>query len=138
MTEYVVGFMFEADNVALIAKSRPKWQKGRMNGIGGHIELDETPWEAMEREFVEETGYPEPVAWHRFVVLSGKEFRVYFFWADGDLSKVKTTTDEEIVVVPTFFVNTTNSIPNLTWLIPMAKSMRYDSADEFSISEVNG
>ena len=39
MTEYVVGFMLSIDgeDVALIRKERPAWQKGRLNGIGGHI-----------------------------------------------------------------------------------------------------
>lgn len=54
---YVVGFLFSTNKkeVVLIKKNRPDWQKGLLNGIGGHIE-DETPLEAMKREFLEETG----------------------------------------------------------------------------------
>ena len=42
VTEYVVGFAFDKkrENVALIQKNRPPWQKGKLNGIGGHIEAE--------------------------------------------------------------------------------------------------
>ena len=135
MTEYVAGFLFESDKVALVVKNRPKWQAGRMNGIGGHIEEGETPAEAMVREFVEETGYPDPIDWTPFAVLSGDNFAVHFFYAWGDLSKVQTMTDEEIVTVPVENINHRNAIPNLQWLIPMAKSMEYDTANLFRIQE---
>jgi 8-oxo-dGTP diphosphatase len=56
---YVVGFyMGFGDDplIALIQKKRPKWQEGKFNGIGGHVEETETPFEAMVREFREEAG----------------------------------------------------------------------------------
>lgn len=135
MTEYVAGFLFENEKVALVVKNHPAWQKGKMNGIGGHIEEGETPEQAMSREFVEETGHPDLIAWNQFAVLSGEHFAVHFFYGYGDLSKVQTVTDEKIVVVPADRVNEANAIPNLTWLIPMAKSMQYDSANLFKIQE---
>lgn len=51
----MLGFAFTLDNqLALILKKRPLWQKDRWNGIGGHIEPNETPIRAMIREFYEE------------------------------------------------------------------------------------
>lgn len=40
MKRYVAGFLFnkEGNQVALIEKQRPEWQKFQLNGIGGHIE----------------------------------------------------------------------------------------------------
>lgn len=57
--QYVLGFMFnEAESkVILIFKNRPAWQAGKLNGIGGKIEEGETPIQAMNREFAEETGF---------------------------------------------------------------------------------
>ncbi len=57
--EYVLGFMFSPDEkkVLLIWKNRPSWQAGKLNGIGGKVNPGETPLEAMEREFIEETGF---------------------------------------------------------------------------------
>ena len=53
MKRYVLGFAFDPrmDRVMLIKKTRPAWQAGRLNGIGGHIEQDELSCEAMRREF---------------------------------------------------------------------------------------
>ena len=58
--QYEVGFEFTASNdlVLLIRKNRPEWQKGKLNGIGGHIKVGETPLEAMRREFEEEDNTP--------------------------------------------------------------------------------
>lgn len=136
MIEYVAGFMFDADKVALVLKNRPTWQAGKMNGIGGHIEPGEAPEEAMKREFREETGYKEKVYWHKFAELSGDDWKVYFFWSLGDHSVLKTTTDEKIVSIPCDTINHMNCIPNLQWLVPMAKSIEHDSANLFKITEV--
>lgn len=135
MTEYVAGFLFDGYQVALVVKNRPSWQAGRMNGIGGHIEAGETAREAMAREFREETGCSDRILWKKFAVLSGSDFVVNFFYSYGNTSKLKTTTDEKIVVVPISEINVNNSIPNLTWLIPMAKSMNCDNAEVFYITE---
>lgn len=57
--EYVLGFAFTPSRggVLGIKKTRPVWQAGRVNGVGGKIEPDD--WcieDAMTREFLEETG----------------------------------------------------------------------------------
>ncbi len=136
MTEYVAGFLFDGDRVALVVKNRPAWQKGRMNGVGGHIEPGEIPDHAMIREFKEETGYQWPLDWKKFVELSGSDWKVHFFYSFGDHSVLKSPTDERIVSVAIKDVTVDNSIPNLTWLIPVALSMDYDRANLFQIKEV--
>lgn len=49
----------------LVHRNRPPNQ-GLWNGVGGHIEPDETPHQACLREVVEETGYTLP-----FLTFSG-------------------------------------------------------------------
>lgn len=73
---YVVGFLFSEDEsrVLLVLKNRPAWQEGKLNGVGGKIEAGETPLQAMEREFKEETYFgalfeggsdvPTPINWN--------------------------------------------------------------------------
>jgi 8-oxo-dGTP diphosphatase len=59
MVTYVLGFAFlNGDkDVILIEKTKPDWQKGLMNGVGGKLEsYDESSLHAMVREFREETG----------------------------------------------------------------------------------
>lgn len=137
MTEYVAGFMFGGDNVALIRKTKPAWQAGRLNGIGGKIEPGETPIQAMVREFEEETGFKTyPDNWKEFVSLNGDGFVVHFFFTYGPVEELKTTTDEVVTLVPIKEVSVENAIPNLTWLLPMAQSMYLDKASSFQIREV--
>lgn len=122
MRKYVVGFLFDRKGwVALIEKKRPRWQKGRFNGIGGHIEKEETPWKAMRREFYEEAGALLD-GWHQYCVFGGKDWKVYCFVIHVrrnillDLNK----TDERVSWFSPGCLPD-RMIPNLRWLIPMAE-----------------
>lgn len=119
MIAYVVGFAFDAENVALIRKLRPDWQKGHLNGIGGHIEKGEPSHTAMVREFEEEAGLEVP-AWETYIRLQGGGWSCDFFRAfDVDLTRVKTMTDEEVIVVPARSLPS-DVLVDLNWLIPLA------------------
>jgi 8-oxo-dGTP diphosphatase len=137
--EYVAGFLFNEteEKVALIEKQKPAWQKGKLNGIGGKIEPDETPAEAMRREFTEETGV-EINSWQHYVTLTGSGFTVHFFHStesDDVLAQLRSTTDEEVKICWVENVSVMPTIPNLPWLIPMALSMKNERADHFLVME---
>jgi 8-oxo-dGTP diphosphatase len=124
MKKYVAGFLFNFNfsKVVLIMKERPDWQKGLLNGVGGHIESGESPHDAMIREFEEEAGVKTD-KWNHFCQLTDdKNFSVDFFYTRriSGLSDVKTVTDEKIIVVDVEELSTMPTIPNLQWLIPMA------------------
>ena len=55
---YTVGFIFDStlEEVALMEKTHPEWQKGKLNGIGGKVEDGEIVISCMIREAEEETG----------------------------------------------------------------------------------
>lgn len=120
--EYVCGFLFneDASRVVLIRKNRPKWQAGKLNGVGGKIEDYEETEEAMIREFEEEAGlYVDP--WELAVILDGKQFRVFFFRAfvsDEELQKVISKTEEQIEIWDRTVVNARDVVPNLKWILP--------------------
>lgn len=124
---YVCGFAFSPTKVALIRKTKPEWQAGRLNGIGGKVEGGETHIEAMIREFEEETGC-HVEDWEVFVTLQSppgwkNAWSVYFFRAFGvDLTKLKSVTEEEVVVVPWLDLPS-SVIHNLRWLIPLASDL---------------
>lgn len=125
-TQYVVGFLFNDDltKVVLIEKNRPLWQAGKYNGVGGHIEADESPREAMEREFFEETGMLFN-SWDMFGKIEVPNAEIFCFCAKAyDLNYIKTITDENVYIVniekfdDIIFNNAL--VLNLTWLVPMA------------------
>lgn len=137
--DFVNGFMLDhaRGRVLLINKSKPDWQRGKLNGVGGKVgDVDplETPYDAMVREFREETGLDsEPGMWDLFCVLSGHvdgdprlgRFRVHFFRASRRMLCfwLPTRTEDEVpewVPISDVLSGKRPAIPNLRWLIPMA------------------
>ena len=122
MIQYVLGFAFVNGRVTLIQKTKPEWQEGRWNGVGGKIEhSDFYPAMAMAREFFEETGVPNsPEAWVRFAELSFGDCKIHCF-ATGLIGvPYPRTMTEERVDTFALYELPVDLIPNLHWLIPMA------------------
>ncbi len=124
MIEYVAGFLLDrrGETVWLVRKNRPEWQAGKLNGVGGHIEMHESPAEAMRREFYEEAGL-DIDTWDQYASVRGPWGVVYFFRAFGDFNVAdnhpRTMTDEPIELHDAQRVPW-DAIPNLHWLIPLA------------------
>lgn len=123
--EYTAAFVFDATNlglVMLIEKNRPSWQAGKLNGIGGHLEPGETPLECVQREFHEETGV-RVQDFELFCELTdGSNWRVHFF-KGTTAHEGQSMTDEKVVWINSRYLHEIdNLIPNLRWLIPMARS----------------
>ena len=143
MTEYVAGFLFHEcmEFVLLVRKQRPKWQAGRLNAIGGHVEEGEVALDAMVREFREETGLEiydwQPLACLNGTDLDGHTWKVHFYYSTTDTATILSakSVDEPIGVYGT--KHTGEQLPNLAWLIPMAQSLHagIDRAHYFSITE---
>lgn len=122
MKQYVLGFLFnpEKTEVVLIKKNRPSWQAGKINGIGGLIEDNELLARAMKREFEEETGL-EISDWHYFATMDCVSCIVHCFNASSeDYRKVKSNTDEEIIIIEIAKLHLHPIISNISWLVNMA------------------
>ena len=119
MNRYVIGFLFNSNGskVLLINKNHPEWQRGHLNGIGGHIEKGENPIDAMKREFLEEAGVI--LEWRQFLLVTGNDYELYCFTTRNSEIEPKTTTDE---IVSWYSVRDLplNILPGLEWIIPMA------------------
>lgn len=143
LRQWVVGFLMDdaAEQVVLIRKNRPEWQAGKLNGVGGKVEPNELPINAMEREFLEETGR-QIARWHRYASLRWEEGIVHFFRAFAPmrvLETCRTTTDETIerhrihtLIQPG--PGRDNVTPNLLWLVPLA-AHRHDTYDVIDVVE---
>lgn len=124
--KYVAGFMFSPDfeNVVLIEKNKPEWQKGKYNAIGGKIEDGESPHNAMVREFEEETGIvTQTIDWNWLCCIGDENYKVWFYWCSAEnWESHLSTTDEEVFHLPVKDLHTVRHylIENLAWLIPLA------------------
>lgn len=123
ITEYSVGFLHDDTRVVLIQKSRPSWQAGLLNGVGGHLEQGEDGFRAMRREFKEETGVYVPV-WEKFLTLEGAKSRIHCFasYDTGNwINQVTSTTDEPVFVVKFADMLMRATVPNIRWIIPLMR-----------------
>ena len=125
MIEAVCGFFFNSEHtqLALIRKTKPAWQRGKLNGIGGKIEPNEGRTAAMVREFREETGHDTMLTqWTRYFVLEdlANGYRVFYFRTTGDLGLLRTMEEEQVEICNLVQLPELPVIHNLRWLIPMA------------------
>jgi 8-oxo-dGTP diphosphatase len=122
MNQYVLGFAVDnkSRQVLLVNKERPDWQKGRINGVGGKINDDETALEAMEREFHEKVGlHASQEKWRLFCQLTGFDYSVYCYVTEIPFIVPVEMTDER----PEWFGYCSlpsNVNDNLWWLVPLA------------------
>lgn len=135
--EYCLGFAFDEnhENVLLIRKNRPAWQAGKLNGIGGKVEIGEKPEDAMVREFLEETGVQTELDhWDFKGKLGGEGYSVLIFKMVSDLVyDAKTMETEEILLKPINLKEFQEiGVHTLGWLVPMLME-EVDKNMEFSV-----
>lgn len=123
MKHYVLGLVFNKhlDTILLIDKLRPEWMKGRWNGIGGKVEENENPMNAMTRECKEETGVNYTFAHVLTFTCPGGTVFVFMARSGQSLIPHEQIEDE------TLSVFATDNLPgkvmtNLKWIIPVCKS----------------
>lgn len=131
ITHYTNTFIFSEDSskVLLIKKNKPSWQKGRLNGIGGHVENGETPIEAAIREVKEECDISLDVNdMTHFCNLFSISWEMYCFSAFISIEKMekfKSLTEETVQIYSIDIKDRPDlTIPNLSWMIPMALNSR--------------
>lgn len=119
--KYVVGFMFDEKSfgVLLIEKQKPQWQAGKLNGVGGKIEKGENSFQAMRREFKEETGVDQ-FYWQNVITMSGEDWEVVVYTCKSNsIHEAKTMEKEKVMYIPLEDLTKYDVISNLDWLIPM-------------------
>lgn len=123
--DYVLGLAFNHDQskIVLIKKTRPAWQAGKLNAIGGKIDEGEEAITAMCREFHEETGIKTTAQeWHYFMNIVGKDGTVFCYRLfDDKILNARTIEDQEIVVMDTDLnMLKHTAMSNIPWLIGIA------------------
>ena len=93
----VVGIITDNEEILLLKKNNPDWQKGLYNGIGGKVELNTTPLETIIKKCQEELGVniSNWIELDSEISSSGIEI-VYFLNTlnEGEIKKLQSQTDE--------------------------------------------
>jgi 8-oxo-dGTP diphosphatase len=134
MVTYVLGFAFlNGDkDVILIEKTKPDWQKGLMNGVGGKLEsYDESSLHAMVREFREETGIDTRLTqWKTFGEMYGDGFFIHLYRTSLPLGCKPQQMEDEVPYifnVAQLNKNRDKLISNIPWLVNMALDKDIDN-----------
>ena len=120
---YVLALLFTPDRrrVVLMRKTRPAWQAGRVNALGGKLAAGERAADAARREVREEAGVDvDDSAWEEFLVWDDPVYRMHAVRAFHDAAtRAHTAEDQEVFLADTDALPP-NLIDNLRWLIPLA------------------
>ena len=118
---YVLALLFSADRrqVVLMRKSRPAWQAGRVNALGGKLLPDESPRDAARREVREEAGV-DVADWEEFLVWDDPVYRLHVVRAFDDAALRARTAEDQEVFLAGVTALPAELIDNLRWLVPLA------------------
>lgn len=126
---YVAGFAWYKDHVWLKKSMNkgPATVRGLWNAIGGQIESDETPLQAIVREFEEEAGV-RVEDWTLKVVLTrtNADSMVYFFSCELTSEWPQpfpraSRTRHPLGLFDPLDGGSLFMVPNLLWLIPLSR-----------------
>ena len=119
--EYVLALLFTADarEVVLVRKTRPAWQAGRVNALGGKLHPGEDLIDAARREVREEAGV-DVDGWEEFLVWHDPEYRLRAVRAFDDAARRARTAEDQPVFLARVDAVPPNVIDNLRWIIPLA------------------
>jgi 8-oxo-dGTP diphosphatase len=118
---YVLALLFtpERDGVVLMHRTRPAWQAGRVNALGGKLDSGEAPAEAARREVHEEAGVDVP-DWEEFLVWDDPVYRMHALRAFDRAARDARTAEDQPVFLADPRALPANVIDNLRWLVPLA------------------
>jgi len=123
MIRYTLGFIFNESlsKVLLMHKLTPAWQKGMVNGLGGKFEANESCYDCVAREILEEASLvTHPDEWLKVGELRAPDWEidVLSLVYPGDPNDAQAAEDEAIEWFPVFALPPAIK-SNLSWLVPL-------------------
>jgi 8-oxo-dGTP diphosphatase len=122
-SEFVLTLLFTVDGtrVVLMRRTRPAWQSGRVNALGGRLLDGESAGVAAQREVREESGVDIDAAeWLEVLVWDDAEYRMHVVRAMNDRAREARTMEDQEVFLADVDALPANVIDNLRWLVPLA------------------
>jgi len=121
MTEYSIGLMKFLDEIVLLKKARPEWQKGLLNLPGGHVEGGESARQCMAREWAEETGVvTQPEEWTQRLEILGHDYMLHVFTTfPKDRCELRFAAEEPARWYGLSWLDYDKCVSSLRWIIPL-------------------
>ena len=118
---FVLALLYSMDGrqVVLMKRTRPSWQAGRVNALGGGILVGETAASAARREVREECGV-DVEEWSEVLVWEDAEYRMHVMRAMSSRATEARTLEDQEVFLASVDALPENVIDNLRWLVPLA------------------
>jgi len=118
---FVLALLFTPDGrqVALMRRTRPAWQAGRVNALGGKVVEGETPADAARREVKEEAGV-DVAEWAEVLVWEDREYRMHVMRAMSERASMVRTMEDQEVFLADVAALPDEVIGNVRWLVPFA------------------
>lgn len=100
-------------------RTRPAWQAGCVNALGGKLAESESAADAARREVREEAGV-DVEGWTEVLVWEDREYTMHVLQAVSDRAReVRTMEDQEVFLADVAELPR-EVIDNLRWLVPLA------------------
>ena len=118
---FVLALLFTQDRqqVALMRRTRPAWQAGQINALGGKLTAGESALDAARREVREEAGV-DVTDWVEVLEWEDLEYRMHVVRAVSERARdVRTMEDQEVFLADVAQLPA-EVIGNLRWLVPLA------------------
>jgi 8-oxo-dGTP diphosphatase len=118
---FVLALLYSMDHrqVVLMRRTRPAWQAGRVNALGGKLMAGESVAAAAQREVREECGV-DVAEWKEVLVWEDAEYVMHVMRAVSEHARDARTLEDQEVFLADVNALPANVIDNLRWLVPLA------------------
>lgn len=121
MLRYVLALLFTPDRqrIVLVEKTRPAWQAGLVNALGGKLGEGESAVAAARREVREEAGV-DVAGWEEVLVWRDPQYVMSVVRAFDTAAAAARTAEDQRVFLADVAALPARVIDNLRWIIPLA------------------
>ncbi|HSU92085.1 MAG TPA: NUDIX domain-containing protein [Gemmatimonadaceae bacterium] len=118
---FVLALLYSVDrrHVVLMRRTRPAWQAGRVNALGGRLQPGESAAAAARREVREECGV-DVAEWREVLVWDDAEYMMHVMRGVSEQALEARTIEDQEVFLADVRALPDNVIDNLRWLVPLA------------------
>ncbi len=102
-----------------MCRTRPAWQAGRANALGGRLQPGESAAATARREVREECGV-DVAEWREVLVWDDAEYVMHVMRSVSERALEARTIEDQEVFLADVRALPDNVIDNLRWLVPLA------------------